>query len=175
MEITIMVLQINADPRKIKLVLPLGIMNSTITYAPSLCASDLIYKSDCDFFKQRKERFWTIRKCMGDEFGENGNTFVGDHGMVFAPQLWVHVSRHPHGLGHRVQPVYRGSLSASIAVVDGHIACESDEMIGAHLGSMQMHQGFNPYDLAVWQDKYLACIANYRTSHLAAVAPEQVH
>jgi hypothetical protein len=175
MEIATMVFEMNADPRNIKLVLPLGIMNSTITYTPSLCASDPIYKSDSDFFKQRKDRFWTIRKCMGDEFGENGNTFVGDHGIVFAPQLWVHVSRHPNKLGHRVQPVYRGSLPASIAIADGHIACESDEMIQAHLGSMQMHQGFNPYDLAVWQDKYLACMASYQTCQLAAVTPEQVH
>jgi hypothetical protein len=160
----------SGNPNNVSFVLPISLHSNAINYSPNASKNNATYKQDDRWFVAHPGRSWVIRKVASGESDELSSIFGLSGSIVFPPQLWMWVTRHPT-LGHRVWPVWRGTLPL-LFDKDGYLAAESDEVVGLHLDQMATTGGINQADWLVWSAKWNEAKRIYSVQH--AVMNQQV-
>jgi hypothetical protein len=142
------------DPSILKFATPISLTVKSLRYRPSTSTNDSIYTQDAKWFASHRDRVMVIRTAKDSEFGDVDAAIWHKGGLLYPPQLWVLVTKHPR-LGHTVIPVWRGSLSDSMQTdINGYLTAESDDLIDHFLDVMASSMGVNAVDMFAWVMKY---------------------
>jgi hypothetical protein len=115
-----------SNPHSLRLLMP-ATWSSRIRFSmPNESANDAAFKADTVWFAKHKDRWNVIRKASEIEFSDVDATFGINGKLVFTPQLWCLVTRHPT-LGFMSVPVFRGSLAIDCDA-QGYLLTQTDEM-----------------------------------------------
>jgi hypothetical protein len=140
------------DPKDVRFATPISLTVRTVRHRPSSC--DPVYKQDAKWFASHRDRLMVIRMARDSEFGDADAAIRYRSGLLYPPQLWVLVTKHPR-LGHTVVPVWRGSLGNSMQTdINGYLIVGSDDLTDHHLDVMASSMGINAVDMTAWAMKF---------------------